>query len=92
MKTIGVESYCRNCHREWRFDDADTTESQQMTECPHCGDTLSRSRFITCDCGTTVYLDDPLTNECPSCGQLYNGFGQALAPPNEWEENWDDNY
>lgn len=91
MKPIGVELYCQNCGHEARYDDADTDEAQTR-ECPKCGNWMHRDRFIVCDCGTTVYLDDSLTNECPTCGQLYNGFGQELAPRDEWDENWEDDY
>lgn len=90
-KTIGAEVYCIECGFERRFNDANTDEAQ-VEVCPQCGEWLLRSRFITCDCGTTVYLDDPLTNECPECEKLYNGFGQELSPPDEWDENWDDDY
>ena len=37
------------------------------------------------DCGRTVELFDPLTNEC-ECGALYNMSGQRLAPRSQWEE------
>lgn len=92
MKTIGVELYCPKCQNELRVENADA-EELFITECPNCGSHLFRSQFVVCDCGTTVYLDDPLTNECPTCGKLYNGFGQELAPREEWgDENWDDDY
>lgn len=43
----------------------------------------------TCDCGERLVLED-FTNECPKCGLLWNGFGQALRPECEWEEYDDD--
>jgi hypothetical protein len=43
------------------------------------------SREIKCSCGKTLYLDDPMTNEC-SCGRFYNGFGNALSHPRNWGE------
>ena len=43
--------------------------------------------IIKCiDCGKHVTLDDAMTNDCRTCGRLYNGFGQALAPKHQWEE------
>lgn len=37
-----------------------------------------------CYCGRDVILEDVMTNECESCGRLYNGFGQDLAPRSQW--------
>jgi predicted Zn-ribbon and HTH transcriptional regulator len=51
---------------------------------------LDGDRFIKCTCGAEVFLDDPMTNECESCGTLWNSAGQELRPQNEWEE--DDGY
>jgi|GEM_PF-4436156 len=57
-------------------------------DCPKC-DNMYRKRMyraIWCDeCGTEVQLTDSLTNEC-SCGAFYNGFGQRLSHPNNWDE------
>jgi len=39
---------------------------------------------VRCDCGRTIWLEDPLTNIC-DCGQLVNGCGQRLAPIAQWE-------
>ncbi len=37
------------------------------------------ARTIKCErCKHDVVLTDALTNECPRCGALYNGFGQRL--------------
>lgn len=36
-------------------------------------------KIIKCErCGEDVELSDALTNNCPHCGSLYNGFGQKL--------------
>lgn len=45
---------------------------------------------IHCHCGDEFYLPDSLENECDNCGRLYNGFGQELAPREQWEERWDE--
>ncbi len=77
-KEIGNELYCRSCGHEVR------TEHNEY-ECPKCGsEDVCNNSFITCDCGTTVYLDR-FTNQCAECGKLYNKFGQELAPPEEWD-------
>jgi hypothetical protein len=42
--------------------------------------------FKTIQCSTCyqkVALTDPVTNTC-SCGTDYNGFGQKLAPREQW--------
>lgn len=82
-RTVENELYCRECGYEIR------TEHSEY-ECPKCGSRdVFNSRFLTCDCGETVYLNG-FTNECPECGRLYNNFGQALAPREQWDE--DDRY
>lgn len=83
--TVGLELYCSECCKEQRFDDIDSDEAQEAGRCPKCGRKMCRNRFITCECGTTVYLDfdSPLTNECPTCGRLYDGSGEELTPPRE---------
>ena len=79
MKKIGYEFWCRECGFEAMLEHAEY-------ECPECGSVdVYNSRFITCDCGTAVSLGG-FTNECPECGQLYNSFGQMLAPVEEWDE------
>lgn len=53
---------------------------------------VGRTRYGICPiCGSRVYFScgrwraaDGVT-EC-DCGQWYNVFGQALKPPEEWEE------
>lgn len=83
MKQIGYEMYCRDCQHEWRED----RDNENCYECPQCqSHDVYKNRFITCSCGTTVYLDNSLTNDCEGCGKLYNGSGQELAPPEEWDE------
>ena len=78
-KAVSNEFYCRECgytviteHREY--------------ECQKCGsEDVFNCSFLTCDCGETVYLNGH-TNECPKCSKLYNGFGQELAPVDEWDD------
>lgn len=36
-----------------------------------------------CECGKEIVLARSFTNEC-TCGRLYNGFGQLLAPRSQW--------
>jgi hypothetical protein len=40
---------------------------------------------MRCDCGSNVYLDDAMANECADCGAFYNGSAQRLADPRTWE-------
>lgn len=42
--------------------------------------------LVRCSCGEEFYLDGD--TECPNCGQWYNGFGQELKDPSQWEEDW----
>ena len=53
---------------------------------------IRRSRYGICpQCGRRVYLGGSGwaaylgTAEC-ECGQWYNAFGQALRPPEEWDD------
>jgi hypothetical protein len=39
-----------------------------------------------CDCGGKVSLSSGWANACPDCGAEYNGFGQRLAPREQWGE------
>lgn len=39
---------------------------------------------ILCGCGKPLELWHHMTNEC-SCGALYNGGGQGLAPRSQWD-------
>lgn len=42
-------------------------------------------RVITCRyCDAEVELTNGWLNTCPECGAEYNGWGQALAPREEW--------
>jgi hypothetical protein len=43
-------------------------------------------RIITCDCGQSFEVIDWFEEQCPVCGQLYNGAGQKLAPRDQWGE------
>ena len=40
--------------------------------------------ILKCSCGQRVPLSNIMTNECEECGQLYNGYGQMLAPRRNW--------
>ena len=40
-----------------------------------------------CRCGEDVELASS-TNECAKCGELYNLFGQNLAPYSQWRDEW----
>lgn len=86
-RIIGVEVYCHDCEQETRYDNADQAEHEQYGvthHCAYCGsEDVSRSRFIVCHCGTTVYLDGD--TQCEGCGQWFNGFGQELKNP-PWDE------
>lgn len=81
MDDIRVEVYCMSCGHEEVFED-----HKRPFECPKCGSPLLHETcIIECeDCGKDVYLTDN-TNEC-ECGALYNGFGQRLSDPEEWDE------
>ena len=77
-KEVRVEFYCRDCGHEM-------TSEYPEYECPVCGSTdVFKTRYLICDCGEKVYLGG-FTNECCECGKLYNGFGQELAPIEEWD-------
>ena len=80
------EMYCRECGHEWR----EYEENVYYYRCPSCDSNhIHVNRLITCNCGSDVYLNR-FTNECDGCGALYNGFGQELASPEEWDD--DDRY
>ncbi len=71
VKIIGLCIYCSH----------DFEEEEQTFECPKCGsESVIYSREMICDCGETIYLTDPLTNECSKCGKLFNSCGQELDP------------
>lgn len=45
---------------------------------------MRKFKTIECNnCKSDVILVDPMTNTC-SCGTEYNGFGQELAPREQW--------
>lgn len=76
------EMYCNKCGNEW----IEQEENLNCYECPKChSGHVYRDRFITCDCGETVYCNC-FTNECEKCGALYNGFGERLASPRNWDD------
>lgn len=79
-----AEMFCNECNHEWE----EAEENERRYVCPKCGShSVYRSHYLICDCGATVWLDS-FTNECEGCGKLYNGFGQKLRNPSEWEENY----
>lgn len=81
-KEVKNEIYCPNCgHIE------ETEERFIGFCCDKCESPVVNNRYIDCDCGTRVYLDEN-TNECEGCGRLWNRFGQSLKPRNEWEEEY----
>ncbi len=51
----------------------------------HCQHSYSEAASVRCDCGATIWLDDPLYNECERCGLACNMSGQRLAPIDQWE-------
>ena len=76
-KKIHFDFYCHECEAQYVND-------VPAYECPHCGsEDVSNSDFIICDCGKRLYIPN-VTNRC-ECGRYYNGFGQELAPPEDWE-------
>lgn len=89
-RVIGIEVYCHDCEQETRYDDEMEAENINYGithHCAHCGSrNIHRSPFITCDCGTTVYLEGD--TQCEGCGAIFNGFGQKLKDPSEWEEDY----
>ena len=82
-REILVEIIC-NCGYEYKGPEQEAPNYGY--ECPQCGRTrMSKYRSLICHCGCEVWLNgDP--NECEQCGQLYNAFGQTLAPPSQWDE------
>ena len=75
-KQIYVEFYCTEC-------ELSEVNDARKYECPRCeSDEVVNTEFLICDCGKRVYLHSH-TNFC-ECGRLYNGFGQALAAPEDW--------
>lgn len=80
---LHYEHICDTCGEIFTLD-------HREFECPICGSDNVRSfRVIHCDCGEEFDARG-FTIECPECGALYNGFGQRLADPREWDP--DDRY
>lgn len=48
----------------------------------------------TCECGEQVVLEEQYYGacECPKCGRWYNLFGQAILPPDMWEEELEEDW
>lgn len=76
------EVYCRSCGRDQIVMDDFISECR----CGSCD--LMITPIVKCTCGRDV-LCTGFTNVC-ECGQMYNGFGHALAPVDEWDP--DDRY
>ena len=70
-KMTGNEFYFRSCENWIR------TENR-VDKCPKCsGKDVVNNSFITCDCGTTVYIEHN-ANKCENCGKQYDNFGEKL--------------
>jgi len=41
-----------------------------------------------CHCGAKVVSFAGYDVDCEACGQMFNGYGQQLADPAQWEEQW----
>lgn len=53
---------------------------------------MKNYKVIKCEnCGEKLALVNPLTNLC-KCGTAYNGFGEELAPMEEWGYDTDEYY
>ena len=46
--------------------------------------------YMQCDCGEWITLQGD--TQCDNCEQWYNGFGQKLRDPSQWEERIDADY
>ena len=77
----GSELYCYTCDHTW---DVDNLNLMQI--CPECGNTptsdddtscFGYNPFITCKCGTRVYLDYN-ENKCLECCTKYNQDGEKI--------------
>ena len=56
--------------------------------------TVRDHAYGTCHCGNRVDLYDMYYGacQCDECGQWYNLSGQELLPPEDWQENFDEDY
>lgn len=56
--------------------------------------TVRDAAYGTCHCGNRVDLYDMYYGacQCDKCGQWYNLSGQELLPPEDWQENFDNDY
>lgn len=75
MNKIGYELYCNKCGYDWRLENV----NPQNRICPNCHeqDEVYINKFITCECGTTVYLDST-ENICEGCEERYDEFGRKI--------------
>lgn len=90
MKVVGVELWCPDCNNTVRYEDEyDAPNFGWDCICKKCNSKhiMLRSPFVTCDCGTTVYLGHSDT-ECEGCGQAYNAFGDKITHMGFTEEDW----
>lgn len=46
--------------------------------------TFEKEKEITCKCGAKVQIVSSWANECQTCRIEYNGFGETLAPREDW--------
>lgn len=46
-------------------------------------------RYWSCYCNSLIESFGGSDVVCDECGQLFNGFSQALKPQSQWEENED---
>lgn len=79
MSHLVFEHVCSSCGEVFESD-------CREFECPRCdSERLQVFKYIECDCGERLSADG-FTNECWNCGALYNGFGQRLGDPSEWDD------
>ena len=75
MPDVRNEAWCSNCDCTIR------TGYVQWSFCQNCGSSdVRNSRYITCSCGTTVYLEGE-HNECGSCCKDYDYMGSLIEMP-----------
>lgn len=77
-RITGYRKVCTSCGEVHTV-----TDYYDITECPKCNLWLKSFPYVIC-CEQELVLSSH-TNQCASCGTLYNGFGQTLAPIEEWD-------
>lgn len=76
-------AYCKEHQEKWNGRNGEVVtliSRERYGICPRCG-----RRVYFGGSGWAAYIG---TAEC-ECGQWYNVFGQALKPPEDWEEEED---